>query len=95
MKATTDLDYTISLLKIINANKLDEAKSSVGYGNDLENYEVYYKETNKPRIIIQEIGRRIVEMTGDDSKYKKILNKPSSCVLPCNIGKVKIGDRYK
>ena len=89
------LDYTNALLKIINANILDEAKSSVGYGDDINNLEDYHRETMNPRIIIQEIGKRIMEMAGDDSKYKMILNKPSSCVLPADAGKVKIRDRYK
>ena len=89
------LDYTNALLKIINANILDEAKSSVGYGDDINNLEDYHRETMNPRIIIQEIGKRIMEMAGDDSKYKMVLNKPSSCVLPADAGKVKIRDRYK
>ena len=79
---------------IINANISDEAKSSVGYGDDINNLKDYHKETRDPRIIIQEIGKRIVEMAGDDSKYKMILNKPSSSGMPADKGKVKIGDRY-
>ena len=39
------LDYTNALLKIINANILDEAKSSVGYGDDINNLEDYHRET--------------------------------------------------
>ncbi|PJE73785.1 MAG: hypothetical protein COV02_00580 [Candidatus Terrybacteria bacterium CG10_big_fil_rev_8_21_14_0_10_41_10] len=61
----------------------------------LDNLEDYHAETKNPHIIVQEIGKRIIEMVGDDSKYKKILNKMSSCVTPADTGKVKIGDRYR
>lgn len=84
--------YTVALLKIINANILDDAKSFVGYGDSPNEY---HKETEKPRIIIQEIGRRVMEMVGEDSSYKLVLNRPASCLLPADMGKVKIGDRYK
>ena len=86
------LDYTTALLKIINAKRLDDAKSSVGYSDSLEEY---HTEIKKPRIIVQEIGRRIIEMSGDTSKYKEVLEKPSSCVTPADTGKVKIGDIYR
>lgn len=86
------LAYTIALLKIVNADILDDAKSSVGYDDSLNEY---HKETKNPRIIIHEIGRRTMEIAGEASSYKMILNKPSSCVLPADMGKVKIGDRYK
>jgi len=89
------LDYTNALSKIIKAGIFDDAKSFVGYGDSLDNLEDYHAETKNPHIIVQEIGKRIIEMVGDDSKYKKILNKMSSCVMPADTGKVKIGDRYR
>lgn len=89
------LEYTNAFSRIISARISDDIKSSVGYGDSLDNLEDYHIETKKPLIIVQEIGKRIIEMVGDDSRYKMILNKPSSCVLPADTGKVKIGDRYK
>lgn len=86
------LAYTIALLKIINANILDDAKSSVGYD---DSFDSYHKKTKEPKIIIQEIGKRIIEMIGQDSSYKIILDKPSSSGTPADKGKIKIGDRYK
>lgn len=89
------LVYTIALLKIINADIFDEAKSSVGHGDFLNSLDEYHKETKNPRIIIYEIGRRMMEMIGENSSYKTVLNKPSSSGTPEDKGKVKISDRYK
>lgn len=87
------LAYTIALLKIIKADILDEAKSSVGYGDD--SLDSYHKETKEQKIIIVEIGKRIIDMVGQDSSYKTILAKSSSGTLPADKAKIKIGDRYE
>lgn len=86
------LAYTIALLKIINADILDEAKSSIGYGDG--SLDSYHKETKEPKITIGEIGKRIIDMVGQDSCYKIILGKPRSGGMQADGGKIKIGDIY-
>lgn len=52
-------DYTHAMLIIVNAIVDGEVKSSVGYGDSDDNLEGFFQTTKEPKIIVQEITKRI------------------------------------
>ncbi len=52
-------DYTTAMLIIVNAIVDDEVKSSVGYGDSDDNLEDFFQTTKEPKIIVEEITKRI------------------------------------